>query len=422
VHKDLYGDCNLSLAPKGTVPPLLRSFVFESRKQYKKFQKRQKSSMTAGRIDELEKLGFDFDPMASGKSKSNHDRRFALQWEENFAHIQKYKAEHGDCLVSTLNTGEYAKLGSWVRGQRKLLNRVGREGFNPERMEKLESIGFDFDPMRSEAFRAKKRASMFPRIEANWERHHQHLLAYKKDTGTITIGPNTEGYPGLYDWIHCQRKAYKKWQANDSRCLMHESWIKKLNDLGFDWAPSKNEEFTKMTRQKHSNRFAILWNQHYEDLKKYHTKHGHCYVPRNSDCSDEDKVLASWVHVQRKNMKKHDEGKNTPLTVERIKLLDDIDFDWAPAKTGGMQKRTLVRNDEEWEGIFSKLVSFKNKRGHACPKKVEPLLGSWACRMRMLYAQNRKGETTTLSAEKISKLESIGFSFARMRGADDCFD
>lgn len=241
------------------------------------------------------------------------------------------------------------------------------------------------------------------------------MLSYKKKEGNIIIGPNTEGYPGLYDWIHCQRKEYKKWEAKDPKSLMCEKWIKKLNDLGFDWAPMKSEGFSKMLLQRQSKHFNVLWMQHYGDLKAFHKKHGHCYASRLGD----EQVLASWVHVQRKNKKKHDEGIATPLSAERIKLLNDLNLDWAPAKSGGMQAVTQVRRDEDWEGIFEKLVSFKNKSGHANPKKVESTIGPWACRMRKLYSQKQNGVTTTLSDVKIAKLESIGFRFGRLRDLEE---
>jgi len=176
-----------------------------------------------------------------------------------------------------------------------------------------------------------------------------------------------------------------------------------------------SDGFSKMLLQRQSKHFNDLWMLHYGDLKKFHKKHGHCYASRVGD----EEVLASWVHVQRKHKKKHDEGKKTPLTAERIKLLNDIGIDWAPSKTGGMQKVTQVRRDEDWEGVFAKLVSFKKKSGHANPKKVEPQLGPWACRMRKLYSQHKNGATTTLSEVKIAKLESIGFRFGRLRGSED---
>mmetsp|Transcript_8013 Transcript_8013/g.14458 ORF Transcript_8013/g.14458 Transcript_8013/m.14458 type:complete len:866 (+) Transcript_8013:145-2742(+) len=406
-HKELYNTCDLTHAPKESIVPQLRNFVLESRKQYKKFQKGKHSTLTAARIAELRALGFDFCPLESGNTKDNHDRRFQQKWDEQFKELEAYKAEHGDCLVSCMGS-ENVKLGNWVRGQRKLYNKAGREGINPVRLAKLDEIGFDFNPVASGSYIVKKRANMFPRVNANWEKHYNNLVLYKKEHGNIIVSPNAVGWPGLYDWIHCQRKEYKKWEAKDAKALMYDTWITKMNEVGFDWAPMKSDGFSKMLLERQSKHFNDLWHTHYEELQKFHHKNGHCYISRNG----EEEVLASWIHVQRKHKRNRDQGKKTPLTDERIKLLNDIEIDWNPSLSGGMNKIVQAERDKDWEGVFKKLCSFKKKKGHASPKKAEPQLGSWACRMRKLHSQKKSGETTTLTDAKVAKLESIGFKFA----------
>ena len=139
------------------------------------------------------------------------------------------------------------------------------------------------------------------------------------------------------------------------------------------------------------------------DLKKFKKKNGHCYIPR------ENEKLASWLNVQRKHKRNGAKGKDTPLTDERIRLLNDINVDWDPSISGGFEKVKQVDRDKEWEVVYNKLCEYKKVHGHADPKKKEPQLGPWACRMRMLYARNAKGETTTLNDAKVAKLQSIGF-------------
>mmetsp|Transcript_38101 Transcript_38101/g.66823 ORF Transcript_38101/g.66823 Transcript_38101/m.66823 type:complete len:887 (+) Transcript_38101:149-2809(+) len=422
-HKELYNTCDLTHAPKESIVPQLRNFVLESRKQYKKFQKGKHSTLTAARIAELRALGFDFCPLESGNTKDNHDRRFQQKWDEQFKELEAYKAEHGDCLVSCMGS-ENVKLGNWVRGQRKLYNKAGREGINPVRLAKLDEIGFDFNPVASGSYIVKKRANMFPRVNANWEKHYNNLVLYKKEHGNIIVSPNAVGWPGLYDWIHCQRKEYKKWEAKDAKALMYDTWITKMNEVGFDWAPMKSDGFSKMLLERQSKHFNDLWHKHYGELETFKKKNGHCYVYRNR--SDANQTLAGWIHHQRKYKRKHDQGKNTPLTDERIKLLTDIGLDWNPSLSGDMVNTTQADRvlsddmdntaqadrDKEWEALFEQLCTFKEKNGHANPEEAEPQLGSWACQMREFYSQNASGETTTLTDAKIAKLESVGFRFA----------
>ena len=57
----------------------------------------------------------------------------------------------------------------------------------------------------------------------------------EKNGGSIIIGPSTKGYPGLYDWVHAQRKEYKKYEKGDEKALMYEEWVEKLSAIGFDF-------------------------------------------------------------------------------------------------------------------------------------------------------------------------------------------
>ena len=187
---------------------------------------------------ELEALGFDFTPRASGQAQSNRDKMFRKMWDEMYEKMEAYKAEHGDCLVSCVKREDtpesHITLANWTRGQRKHFNKVGREGFDPYRLAKLEAIGFDFDPMESQSYKVKKRALMSARIQANWQKHFQNLVQFKEENGNLIVGPKNKDWPGLYNWIHCQRKAYKKWEAGDEKALMFPEWIEKMNEVSLD--------------------------------------------------------------------------------------------------------------------------------------------------------------------------------------------
>lgn len=98
-HKAKYGTVDLTVAEKGEVDQRLRSFVFEQRKQHKNFMRGRHSTLNAKRIQELEDLGFVFDPMGSGTQKANTMRRFQQQWDEMYDELVQYKNEHGTTLV-----------------------------------------------------------------------------------------------------------------------------------------------------------------------------------------------------------------------------------------------------------------------------------------------------------------------------------
>ena len=101
-HKDKYKSCDLKRAPKDEVHPTLFSFVNESRKQYKRLQRKQHTTMTQERVAILEKMGFDFTPLDSGLSQRNREVKTQEQWEAKFNDLLEYREKNGDCLVSCL--------------------------------------------------------------------------------------------------------------------------------------------------------------------------------------------------------------------------------------------------------------------------------------------------------------------------------
>ena len=104
-HKKKYNTCDLTAARLAgeTVDSRLRSFSMESRKQYKKYQRGERSRLTQAKIEEMEKVGFDFEPLKTGSVLENRDRRFAQLWDVQYEELKKYKAKHGDCLVSSVD-------------------------------------------------------------------------------------------------------------------------------------------------------------------------------------------------------------------------------------------------------------------------------------------------------------------------------
>lgn len=154
------------------------------------------------------------------------------------------------------------QLNNWVRGQRKVYNKVGRDGFPPQRLAKLESIGFDFDPTNSGALRAVKSEKLLPKLKANWEKNYNDLLAFKKKHGHIIVGPKTQGISGLYDWIHVQRKEYKRYRAGE-KSSMQPDRIEKLDAIGFDWAPMRGDGFSKMLQERQKDHNEKVWHKRF---------------------------------------------------------------------------------------------------------------------------------------------------------------
>jgi hypothetical protein len=54
------------------------------------------------------------------------------------------------------------------------------------------------------------------------------------------------------------------------------------------------------------------WIKNYNELKKFHSTHGHCTVPQNV------LPLGDWVNNQRCSMKKYENVESSSLTPKRV--------------------------------------------------------------------------------------------------------
>ena len=77
-------------------------------------------------------------------SASEAARYFEGPWHEKYWLLEEYKKKHGNCLVPQFRAIDDVKLGYWVYDQRKLYKK-GKLSAN--RREKLDAIGFSWDPL-----------------------------------------------------------------------------------------------------------------------------------------------------------------------------------------------------------------------------------------------------------------------------------
>ena len=87
--------------------PKLGTWVSTQRRQYKKFQQDPStSSMTQERIERLQSIGFEWDPLSA-------------EWGTKFNELVAYKDTHGgSCNVPRGDYAENPQLGTWVNKQR----------------------------------------------------------------------------------------------------------------------------------------------------------------------------------------------------------------------------------------------------------------------------------------------------------------
>jgi hypothetical protein len=228
-----------------------------------------KEKLSAWKKEKLNAINF---PWRVGK-------RYRMElWERMYDQLRAYKKQHGHCDVPQ-KYNKNQPLASWVSGQRI-------KKLSPEQKEKLNTLGFSW---------AGETA------EKRWSESLQELLALKQKNKLHTLKP---GMP-LYSWLYQQKKNFHKRPEHKKKMLLK---------LGLD--PTGDT----LLGNRASNKSITLWEEKYRRLAAFKKRFGHCAVPGKWQ---EDPLLGRWVAFQRRLFKF---GRLLP---ERIKKLNDLDFDWS---------------------------------------------------------------------------------------------
>lgn len=213
----------------------------------------------------------------------------------------------------------------------------------------------------------KKILELFERISERlqpWEVMFEQLKAYTAKHGNCNVPKRDKENMQLSMWVVTQRRRRAK------NSLSTEN-IAKLDSIGFDWNPFDN-----------------AWNQMFEKLKAYSEKHGNCNVPQHWK---ENRQLGKWISNQR--------TQKDNLPSDKIYQLDSIGFAWDYQGT-------------KWNQMFEKLKCYSEKHGNcnvSSRSKKNIILAAWVAHHR------RKMILSTISPERIAKLNSLGFEWKRVK-------
>jgi hypothetical protein len=143
---------------------------------------------------------------------------------------------------------------------------------------------------------------------------------------------------------------------------------------------------------------AENWSERYEALIEFRKNHGHCLVPNSYP---EDVALAQWVKRQRYQYKLKQEGKRSTLSDERVEALENIGFVWDSHRA-------------VWDERFNELIDYKRVNGNCnVPSRYTDnrQLAVWVKRQRRQYKFYRTNKPSSMTEERITRLESIGFEW-----------
>jgi len=176
---------------------------------------------------------------------------------------------------------------SWVIAQRFHNN---KGNLSKERMNKLKAVGFQWEP------RAQSWENSFNMLLEYYWKNKNSDVSFEYEVNKIKLG----------HWVGKQRIAFKKGRMSRER-------IDKLNELRFKWEPTENS-----------------WNENYNILLCWWKKQGSLNITISTEI-DGNKI-GLWVKTQRKDYKK---GK---LSQEKIDQLNKIGFRWVVNETDSKNK------------------------------------------------------------------------------------
>ena len=164
------------------------------------------------------------------------------QWSKMYAALIEFKQIFGHCSVPH-NYPENQELARWVKRQRYQWKRWKQQQAQPlldpcatpasmtqERVQALESIGFVFDS-HSDV----------------WESRYRELIDYKRANGHCCVPVNYPANKQLASWVKSQRHQYRHCKAGTcsgqtcscQRNATARSRIQRLDEIGFDWNPTR---------------------------------------------------------------------------------------------------------------------------------------------------------------------------------------
>jgi DNA-binding TFAR19-related protein (PDSD5 family) len=160
--------------------------------QWVSVQRTDKDSLSPQRRQRLEEIGFVWDLRAQ-------------QWEEGFALLKQFNKREGHCRVPQgYKEGAY-RLGGWIREQR-----ANKDTLSPERRQRLDEIGFVWDPH-----------------SAYWEEGFALLKQFNKREGHCRVAHNyKEGDYKLGPWATRQRT---------NKDALSPERRQRLEEIGFVW-------------------------------------------------------------------------------------------------------------------------------------------------------------------------------------------
>lgn len=286
-----------------------------------------------------------------------------------------------------------------------------------------EEVTLDYEKVSTSSIQQKdtKRKS--------WDERFDELQQYRREHGNCLVPQKYPLNPKLGRWVENQRSAYHRYlkeiqagKVDPKYYGMCADRIARLEEVDFVWTVGRGGgKLRKGTVQQQ----PPSWHQRFQELSAYKDTHGDCIVPT---IYPDNPALGRWVATQRKQYRKYVNAKETGtadqatgsggMDEERVGLLEGIGFVWELGP--GWDTNT-------WNERLEELKAYKQQHGDCnvpLTYTEKPQLAKWVAAQRTQYAKYMKDVRAGASepavggidADRIAKLEEIGFSWNVGRG------
>lgn len=139
------------------------------------------------------------------------------------------------------------------------------------------------------------------------------------------------------------------------------------------------------------------WALRYKELIDFHQENGHSAVPHTYPPNPQ---LARWVKRQRRQYKLLQENKPSTMTLERLELLNMLDFIWDS-------------HEVNWREKLLALDAFRMEHGHCnvASNYHDKKLATWVKCQRRQYKLYCEGKGSAMCPRRIQELEGRGFEW-----------
>lgn len=277
-------------------------------------------------------------------------------WEEKFALLKQYYAEHGDLKIPANYLVEGVWLARWLSEQKARLNgkSTGRSGkkktLTEEQAKRLMSLGVQKNVLNNDVL---------------WQEQYVCAKEFFEKNGHLNIPKNyvSESGKSVGRWLAIQRKYKNDGKLSDERIAL-------LDEIGMIWF------------------YGDKWEKGFGYAETYFKKNGDLLV--KSDYITEDGyLLGKWIVNQRSAYKGTASKK---LTDEQKKRLDDIGF-------------VVDVNEYRWNCAYERAAEYYRYHGTvSVPRgyKVDGIdLQSWFTEQRRAI---KNGKLTSTQVMKLSQL------------------